>query len=58
MTTLFSLSFGAVFVVFVVAAIVGHALVIEALVRPFFEKVAVANSSRQARNSLLPQPSH
>lgn len=56
MTTLFSLSFGAVFFAFFVAAIVGHALLIEALVRPFFGRVALANRQALAKNSLLPQP--
>ena len=56
MTTLFSLTFSAVFMAFVVAAIVGHALVIEALVRPFFGRVALTNRQPLARNSLLPQP--
>lgn|GEM_PF-2852022 len=41
MTTLFSLTFGAVFFAFFVAVIVGHALLIEALVRPFFARLAV-----------------
>jgi hypothetical protein len=40
MTTLFSLTFSAVFMAFVVAAIVGHVLLIEALVRPFFARLA------------------
>ncbi len=56
MTTLFSLTFSAVFLAFVVAAIVGHALLIEALVRPFFSRVALANRQALAKNSLLPQP--
>ena len=56
MTTLFSLFFGAVFVAFFVAAIVGHALLIAALVRPFLGRVAVASRSRPEGNSLLPQP--
>jgi len=56
MTTLFSLSFGAVFFAFFVAAIVGHALLIEALVRPFFARVALANRQPLAKNRLLPQP--
>ena len=38
MTTLFSFGFSAIFLAFVVAAIVGHALLAEALVRPFFGK--------------------
>jgi len=62
MTTLFSLTFGAfffaffAFFAFFVAAIVGHALLIEALVRPFFARVALANRQVLAKNSLLPQP--
>ena len=56
MTTLFSLTFSAVFMAFVVAAIVGHALLIEALVRPFFSRFALANRQALAKNSLLPQP--
>jgi hypothetical protein len=56
MTTLFSLFFGAVFFAFFVAALVGHALLIEALVRPFFSRVALANRQALAKNSLLPQP--
>jgi hypothetical protein len=56
MTTLFSLTFSAVFLAFVVAALVGHALLIEALVRPFFGRIALANRQPLAKNSLLPQP--
>lgn len=56
MTTLFSLSFCAVFFAFFVAAIVGHALLLEALVRPFFGRVTLANRQALAKNSLLPQP--
>ena len=56
MTTLFSLTFSAVFMAFVVAAIVGHALLIEALVRPFFARIALTNRQALAKNSLLPQP--
>ena len=41
MTELFSISFTAIFVVFGVAALVGHALLAEALVRPFFGKLAL-----------------
>ena len=41
MTELFSVSFTAIFVIFGVAALVGHALLAEALVRPFFGKLPV-----------------
>ena len=40
MTALFSFTFTGIFVAFGVAAIVGHALLIEALVRPFFARLA------------------
>ena len=39
--TLFSFVFTAVFLTFVIAAILGHALLIEALVRPFFARLAM-----------------
>ena len=38
MSALFSFAFTGIFVAFVVAAIVGHALLIGALLRPFFAK--------------------
>ncbi len=38
MTELFSVTFTAIFVIFGVVAVVGHALLAEALVRPFFGK--------------------
>jgi hypothetical protein len=41
MTELFSVTFTAIFVVFGVAAVIGHALLAEALVRPFFGKLDV-----------------
>ena len=56
MTTLFSLTFSAVFLAFAAAAIVGHALLIEALVRPFFGRIALTNRQPLAENNLLPQP--
>ena len=51
MSDLFSVAFTAIFVVFGVAAIVGHALLAEALVRPFFGRLAVdeAASDEQRR---------
>jgi hypothetical protein len=56
MTTLFSLTFSAIFLAFAVAAIIGHVLLIEALVRPFFARIALANRQALAKSSLLPQP--
>ena len=38
MSVLFSFAFTAIFVAFVLAAVVGHALLIGALLRPFFAK--------------------
>jgi hypothetical protein len=58
MTTLFSFAFGGIFVVFIVAAIVGHVLVLEALVRPFFGRLAVPNKIVLGANSPLPRPVH
>ena len=50
MTELFSVTFTAIFVIFGVAALVGHALLVEALVRPFFGKLPV---SKQPATSVL-----
>ena len=49
MTELFSVTFTAIFVVFGVAALVGHALLAEALVRPFFGRLTV--TTQPATNS-------
>jgi len=54
MSTLFSFAFGGIFLAFIVAAVVGHALVIEAFVRPFFGRLAVSKTARPAGNSLQP----
>ena len=51
MTELFSVTFTGIFVLFGVAALVGHALLAEALVRPFFGKLAVRK--QPATNALL-----
>ena len=53
MSTLFSFAFGAIFLAFIIAALVGHVLVIEAFVRPFFGRLAVAKTARPA-GSLQP----
>ena len=39
MSVVFSMLFGCLFLAFLVAAVIGHALVIEALARPFFGKL-------------------
>ena len=51
--TLFSVVFAVLFLSFVVAAIVGHALLIEALLRPFVGKVLVPHISAPSRNRVL-----
>ena len=58
MTTLFSFAFGGIFIAFLIAAVVGHVLVIEALVRPFFGRLTLTSGSTVAKNSLLPRPAH
>jgi len=50
MTELFSVTFTAIFVIFGVVAVVGHALLAEALVRPFFGKLP---ARKQPATSLL-----
>ena len=52
MSTLFSFAFGAIFLAFIVAVLVGHVLVIEALVRPFFGRLAVSKRPMSSQNSL------
>jgi len=51
--TLFSLVFTAIFLAFIVAAIVGHALLIDALVRPFFGRDALARIPALTSNPAL-----
>jgi hypothetical protein len=51
--TLFSFVFAALFLSFVVAAIVGHALLIEALLRPFVGKVLIPHTSAPSGNRVL-----
>jgi hypothetical protein len=51
--TLFSVVFTALFLSFVVAAIVGHALLIEALLRPFVGKVLIQHTSTPSGNRVL-----
>jgi hypothetical protein len=47
MATLFSIAFTSLFIVFIVAAVLGHALLIQAYVRPFVGKLAVAKLTRR-----------
>jgi len=54
MATLFSVAFTGLFLAFAVAAILGHALLIEAAVRPFFVRLAAATQSTLSKNSLAP----
>jgi hypothetical protein len=58
MTTLFSFAFGGIFIAFLIAAIIGHVLVIEALVRPFFGSLTLTSGSTVPKNSPLPRPVH
>lgn len=51
MTDIFAVIFTGIFVIFGVAALVGHVLLAEALVRPFFGKLAV--TKQPATNDAL-----
>ena len=42
MATVFSIAFTGLFIAFVVAAVAGHSLLIEAYIRPFAAKLAVS----------------
>ena len=53
MSSLFSIAFTGIFLAFVIAAIVGQALVIEALVRPFFGRLAQASRPARPRSGML-----
>ena len=52
MATLFSVAFTGIFFTFIIAAILGHVLLIEAYVRPFFGGLAVA--PQRNKSSLAP----
>jgi hypothetical protein len=54
MSALFSFAFAGIFVIFMFAAIVGHVLLVDALVRPFF--LGVSNSPTMVSSSVLPRP--
>jgi hypothetical protein len=57
MSGLFSFAFAGIFLIFIFAAIIGHVLLVEALVRPFFTSgLAGANSTAMVSSSLLPLP--
>jgi hypothetical protein len=53
MFTLFSILFAAIFTAFVAAAIVGHIMLIDALLRPFFAKLASVQRPAPARYGSL-----
>jgi hypothetical protein len=50
MATLFSIVFTGLFIAFVVAAILGHLLLIEATFRPFVGKLAIATTPRRLKH--------
>jgi hypothetical protein len=50
MSSLFSIAFTGLFIAFIVAAILGHVLLIEAYVRPFVGKTAHARLTARLRN--------
>ena len=57
MSGLFSFAFAGIFLIFIFAAIIGHVLLVEALVRPFFSSgLAGANSPALVSSTLLPHP--
>ena len=58
MTTLFSFAFNVIFFGFVIAVALGHVLVIEALLRPFFGKRAATDRPVLRQSSLSPHPVH
>ena len=53
MTTLFSIAFTGIFIAFIIAAVVGHVLLIEASTRPFVARFATFKPRRR-RGSLQP----
>jgi hypothetical protein len=57
MSALFSIAFAGIFLIFIVAAIVGHILLVDALIRPFFLG-GLANSPMMVSSSALPRPIH
>jgi len=58
MTALFSFAFNVIFFGFVIAVALGHVLVIEALLRPFFGKRAATDRPVLRQSSLSPHPVH
>ena len=51
--TLFSFVFTAIFLAFVIAAILGHVLLIEALVRPFFARAGLPRAPVLTKSRVL-----
>ena len=58
MTTLFSFAFSGLFLAFIVAAVLGHVLLIDALMRPFFGRTALGSQPLATKSSLLSHPAH
>jgi hypothetical protein len=57
MSGIFSFAFAGIFLIFMFAAIIGHVLLVEALVRPFLSSgLAVANSPAMVSSSVLLRP--
>ena len=50
MATLFSIAFAGLFIAFIVAAVLGHILLIEAYVRPFVVGLSNARRTPRLRN--------
>ena len=47
MATLFSIAFTGIFIAFIVAAVLGHILLIEAYVRPFVGRLVIVKPARR-----------
>ncbi len=58
MAALFSVAVNVIFFGFVIAVALGHVLVIEALLRPFFGKRAATDKPVLRQSSLSPRPVH
>lgn len=50
MQTVFSIAFTGLFIAFIVAAILGHVLLIRAFIRPFVVKLAVRQPGQRLSN--------
>jgi hypothetical protein len=50
MSSLFSIAFTGIFIAFIVAAVLGHVLLIQAYVRPFVGRFAVTKPTARLNN--------